>query len=235
MSNGKLEETRNAAMVREMFAKIAPVYDFLNHLLSFNIDRRWRKRVCVRLQKILENPSARVLDVACGTGDLTIQIKRFGKAKVFGTDFCHPMLAIARGKDREIPFIEGDGLNLPFESNSFDAVTMAFGLRNFSDWEGGLREAYRVLKPSGMLIVLEFSRPFLPGFKQLFSFYFNKILPMIGGIVSGSMSAYSYLPRSVSHFPDQKELVEMMKGIGFEKVGYENLTGGVVAIHFAWK
>ncbi|MCS6874224.1 MAG: bifunctional demethylmenaquinone methyltransferase/2-methoxy-6-polyprenyl-1,4-benzoquinol methylase UbiE [Pyrinomonadaceae bacterium] len=228
-------ETRNPAAIREMFSRIAPRYDFLNHLLSFNIDRHWRKRVCRRLDDILENPAAVVLDLACGTGDLSIELKNVGKAKIFGVDFCHPMLQLAMQKTDSVPFIEGDGLNLPFEDLCFDAVTIAFGLRNFADWELGLRESYRVLKPFGRLVVLEFSTPVVPGFKQVFDFYFNKILPFVGGFLSRSMEAYAYLPRSVSHFPDQDGLKRMMEHVGFSKVEYENLTGGIAAVHCAWK
>lgn len=235
MSEGRLEETRNANLVRDMFARIAPKYDFLNHFLSLNIDKRWRKRVCQKLKSVLENSQALVLDVACGTGDLAIEMKRFGKARIFGTDFCRPMLLIAKDKDFEIPYVEGDGLNLPFADASFDAVTIAFGLRNFSDWEKGLSEAYRVLKPAGKLAVLEFSSPVVPGFRQIFNFYFNKALPFIGGVISGSRFAYDYLPKSVARFPNQKELAKMMKKVGFSSVEYENLTGGVAAIHLAQK
>jgi demethylmenaquinone methyltransferase / 2-methoxy-6-polyprenyl-1,4-benzoquinol methylase len=235
----EVEHFRHSERIRQMFARIAPAYDFLNHALSMNIDKRWRKRVTYKLKDILKNPDALVLDVACGTGDLTIEMRKFGSAKIIGTDFCRPMLEIAKEKNLKnhvsIPYVEGDGLNLPFSEGSFDAVTIAFGLRNFSDWEKGLKEAYRVLKFGGRLAILEFSMPIIPGFKQIFSFYFNKILPVIGGMISGSRNAYEYLPDSVSRFPNQQKLAEMMKNVGFSSVEYENLTGGVVAIHLGQK
>jgi demethylmenaquinone methyltransferase/2-methoxy-6-polyprenyl-1,4-benzoquinol methylase len=228
-------ELEHAAAVREMFSGIAGKYDFLNHFLSLNIDKRWRRRVSALLSQILEREDALILDVACGTGDLAIELAEKGKASVFGTDFCRPMLSIADEKSREmdigIPYIEADGLCLSFPDDTFDAVTIAFGLRNFSNWENGLRELRRILKPEGRLAVLEFSSPMIPGFKQLFSFYFSSVLPRIGGAVSGSRGAYEYLPDSVSKFPDQKQLAAMMRQIGFSDVEYSNLTGGIAAIH----
>ena len=232
-------EAQHAAAVREMFSGIAGRYDSLNHILSANIDKRWRTKVAGLLKDKLSDPESLVLDVACGTGDLSIELKRSGKARVVGTDFCRPMLAIAKEKSDAdslaIPYLEGDGMRLSFADNTFDAVTIAFGLRNFSNWTEGLRELHRVLKPSGKLAVLEFSAPVVPGFKQIFRFYFTKILPRIGGLVSGSRGAYEYLPDSVSRFPDQKGLAELMRQIGFSDVEYKNLTGGIAAIHTGTK
>ncbi len=233
------DELKHARAVREMFAGIATKYDFLNHFLSVNTDKRWRRLVAEKLKDVLENPAALVLDVACGTGDLALELQKNGKAKVFGTDFCRPMLEIAfrkNGKnDSSIPYVEADGMNLSFADASFDALTIAFGLRNFSNWENGLREFHRVLKPGGKLVVLEFSAPVIPGFRQAFQFYFSTILPRIGGAVSGSRGAYEYLPDSVSKFPDQKNLVRMMRENGFNNVEYKNLTGGIAAIHTGTK
>ncbi len=225
------DELKHAKAVREMFSGIAGKYDFLNHLLSANIDKRWRKLVSKKLTDVLENPKAKVLDVACGTGDLAVELKKNAKAKIIGTDFCRPMLEIAYKKDAEIPFIEADGMNLSFEEKTFDAVTIAFGLRNFSNWKDGLIELHRILKTGGKLVILEFSSPVLPGFRQAFQFYFSHVLPRIGGAVSGSRGAYEYLPDSVSKFPDQKNLASMMREIGFTDVEYRNLTGGIAAIH----
>jgi demethylmenaquinone methyltransferase/2-methoxy-6-polyprenyl-1,4-benzoquinol methylase len=183
----------------------------------------------------LENPDAQVLDVACGTGDLSLELQKTGKAKVFGTDFCRPMLEIAFDKNQKnalkIPYVEADGMNLSFADASFDAVTIAFGLRNFSNWQNGLIEFHRILKPGGKIVILEFSTPIVPGFRQAFQFYFSNILPRIGGAVSGSRGAYEYLPDSVSKFPDQKNLAKMMLETGFSDVEYKNLTGGIAAIH----
>lgn len=228
-------EIAHARAVREMFSGIAGKYDLLNHVLSVNIDKRWRRIVREKLSDILADPNAVVLDVACGTGDLSLELKRNAKARVFGSDFCHPMLAIANKKtsaaSESIRYIEGDAMRLPFADASFDAVTIAFGLRNLSNFADGLKELFRILKPGGRLAVLEFSSPVVPGFRGLFKFYFTKILPRIGGVVSGSQGAYQYLPDSVSKFPDQKSLVELMRSCGFGSVEFTNLTGGIAAIH----
>ncbi|MEO6334963.1 MAG: bifunctional demethylmenaquinone methyltransferase/2-methoxy-6-polyprenyl-1,4-benzoquinol methylase UbiE [Pyrinomonadaceae bacterium] len=228
-------EIAHARAVREMFSRIAGKYDFLNHFLSINIDKRWRRIVRERLADILENPDAIVLDAACGTGDLSLELQRNAKARVIGSDFCHPMLTIAKKKTTDakasIPYIEGDAMRLPLADSSFDAVTIAFGLRNLSNFKDGLAELRRILKPGGKLAVLEFSSPIIPGFRGLFNFYFTKVLPRIGGVVSGSQGAYEYLPESVSKFPHQKRLAEMMTEVGFDSVGYTNLTGGIAAIH----
>ncbi|MBA3632263.1 MAG: bifunctional demethylmenaquinone methyltransferase/2-methoxy-6-polyprenyl-1,4-benzoquinol methylase UbiE [Acidobacteria bacterium] len=240
MSNERTaDELQHAKDVREMFSRISPKYDFLNHFLSGNIDKRWRKLVKEKLESVLENENALVLDVACGTGDLALELQKNAKAKIIGTDFCHPMLAIAKDKNtREnfsIPYLEADGMNLSFADETFDAVTIAFGLRNFSNWQDGLKELHRILKSDGKLVILEFSAPIVPGFRQLFQFYFTKILPKIGGVVSGSRGAYEYLSESVARFPDQKGLMKMMLGIGFSDVEYKNLTGGIAAIHLGTK
>ncbi|MBC7932547.1 MAG: bifunctional demethylmenaquinone methyltransferase/2-methoxy-6-polyprenyl-1,4-benzoquinol methylase UbiE [Rubrivivax sp.] len=217
-----------------MFAGIAGRYDLLNHLLSGNIDKRWRRLVARTLQSSLVE-GARVLDVACGTGDLSLVLESAGEASVVGLDFCRPMLEIARGKAeagaRPVPFVEGDALRLPFADESFDVVTIAFGLRNLASVEEGLHELRRVLRPAGRIAVLEFSEPVVPGFRALFRFYFTRVLPRIGGLVSGSRGAYEYLPDSVSKFPDQKRLAALMREAGFEDVGYRNLTGGIAALH----
>jgi len=228
-------EVAHARAVRDMFSGIAQRYDLLNHVLSVNIDKRWRRLVRKQLERVLERSDATVLDVACGTGDLSIELRRGARAGVIGTDFCRPMLAIADKKsaalDLAIPYIEGDALNLPFADSKFDALTIAFGLRNLASFKDGLVELRRVLKPGGKLVVLEFSSPVIPGFRGLFRFYFTNVLPRIGGVVSGSRGAYEYLPDSVSRFPDQKDLSKMMEETGFGNVAYTNLTGGIAAIH----
>ncbi len=228
-------EIAHADAVRTMFSGIASRYDLLNHLLSANIDKSWRRRVRAMLAEILDNEDALVLDVACGTGDLSIELQRDARARVIGTDFCRPMLALASEKTANlslaVPYIEADAMRLSFADEAFDAVTIAFGLRNLSNFRDGLAELRRILKPGGRLVVLEFSSPAIPGFRSLFNFYFAQILPRIGGLVSGSRGAYEYLPDSVSKFPDQKALVRMMQEGGFEGVAYKNLTGGIAAIH----
>lgn len=217
-----------------MFSGIARRYDLLNHLLSGNIDKRWRRKTARALESSLIE-GARVLDVACGTGDLSLVLAEAGHARVVGLDFCRPMLEIARRKadegSRQIPFVEGDALRLPFADETFDAATIAFGLRNLAGVADGLRELRRILKPGGRLAVLEFSSPVVPGFRALFRFYFTRVLPRIGGLVSGSRGAYEYLPDSVTRFPDQKRLAELMRTEGFERVEYSNLTGGIAALH----
>lgn len=236
MANEKTAgELEHSKAVREMFSGIAKRYDFLNHFLSINIDKRWRRLVSRELKEILADPEALVLDVACGTGDLAVELRRSGNARVIGTDFCRPMLEVAAEKNEKnglsIPYLEADGMNLSFADETFDAITIAFGLRNFSNWETGLREFRRLLKPGGRLAVLEFSAPVVPGFRQAFGFYFSNILPRIGGAVSGSRGAYEYLPNSVSRFPDQKNLARMLEEVGFDGVRYRNLTGGIAALH----
>jgi demethylmenaquinone methyltransferase/2-methoxy-6-polyprenyl-1,4-benzoquinol methylase len=228
-------ESEHARRVREMFAGIASRYDLLNHLLSGNTDKRWRRLVARKLQPALSVDGARALDVACGTGDLALALAAVTKARIVGTDFCRPMLEIAARKASTnvsgIPFVEGDALKLPFADEAFNAVSIAFGLRNLSNVEEGLRELRRVLKPSGRVAILEFSRPVVPGFRALFQFYFTRVLPKLGGMISGSRGAYEYLPDSVSRFPDQKRLAAMMREAGFEEVEYQNLTGGIAALH----
>lgn len=227
----------HATRVREMFARISGRYDLLNHLLSGNTDKRWRKLVAKRLKPALSAPDARALDVACGTGDLSLALVAQTGARVTGLDFCRPMLDHAARKAEEAStrrrcaFIEGDALRLPFGEETFDAVTIAFGLRNLASVEKGLSELFRVLRPGGRACILEFSKPVVPGFSTLFQLYFSRVLPRIGGLISGSSSAYEYLPASVSRFPDQKQLAGMMREAGFEEVEYENLTGGVAALH----
>jgi demethylmenaquinone methyltransferase / 2-methoxy-6-polyprenyl-1,4-benzoquinol methylase len=222
----------HAGRVREMFSGIAKRYDFLNHLLSGNIDRRWRRIVATRVGEKLGSSSATVLDVACGTGDLAVVLFENTGARVIGTDFCRPMLEIAAGKTaKRIPLIEGDALQLPFREGSFDVVTIAFGLRNLASVEGGLAELRRVLKPGGWVIVLEFSKPTNAMLRPIFGVYFRKVLPLMGGLISGSPTAYSYLPVSVQKFPDQRQLSLLMQRAGFDHVGFENLTGGVAALH----
>jgi demethylmenaquinone methyltransferase/2-methoxy-6-polyprenyl-1,4-benzoquinol methylase len=220
----------HARRVRDMFARISPRYDLLNHLLSANIDKRWRRRVVEKLEPLVAHES-RILDVACGTGDLSIALFENIGAGVTGLDFCRPMLERAARKQPRIAFVEGDALQLPFDKGVFDAVTIAFGLRNLSSVERGLSELQRVLKPNGWAVILEFSKPVVPGFRSLAAAYCTRLLPRIGGLISGSRSAYEYLPDSVSRFPDQETLSVMMSDAGFADVGFENLTGGVAALH----
>ena len=236
MSQHSNAANEHAGRVREMFGTIASRYDLLNHLLSANVDKRWRRIVATRVREKLSSSGAHVLDVACGTGDLSQTLFEITGARVVGTDFCRPMLAVAAGKiSSQIPLIEGDALSLPFRNGSFDAVTIAFGLRNLSSVENGLAELCRVLKPGSWVAVLEFSRPSNAVVRALYGLYFRNVLPILGGAVSGSLSAYTYLPASVQKFPDQSQLALLMRQAGFEQVQYENLTGGVAALHLGRK
>jgi demethylmenaquinone methyltransferase/2-methoxy-6-polyprenyl-1,4-benzoquinol methylase len=216
-----------------MFAQIAPRYDLLNHALSLNVDKRWRRFAVGKVAERLNHPGALALDLCCGTGDLSLELGAM--AETCAVDFCHPMLEIslakAQSSAKAISIIEGDALRVPFPDQSFDVVTMAFGLRNLESVEGGLAEIYRLLKPGGRGAVLEFSHPQMPVLRSAFNFYFTRILPRIGNAVSGSGFAYQYLPDSVLTFPDQETLAEMMRAVGFSSVRYYNLFGGVAALH----
>ena len=219
-----------------MFATIARRYDLLNHLLSANIDKRWRRVVAERIDGRIKLAGGRILDVACGTGDLAETLFEVTQAEVVATDFCRPMLDIALEKiGHDVTLIESDALRLPFRDGSFDAVTIGFGLRNLANVQTGLAELERVLRSGGWLAVLEFSRPANAAVRAVFGTYFTRILPVMGGIVSGSRSAYTYLPDSVKRFPDQRELLATMEQAGFEEVSFENLTGGIAALHLGRK
>jgi len=234
---GDPKDQGKAEQVREMFAQIAPRYDFLNRALSLGIDRRWRKRTARKLADVLTRPGAVAADLCCGTGDLVSEIAMF--APCFGLDFCHPMLTLGIKKisTTKLPatLLEGDALNTPFADCSFDAVTIGFGLRNLESPRRGLEEMYRILKPGGRAAVLEFSKPVVPLFSQLFAFYFGRVLPPIGNALSGSTFAYTYLHKSVNDFPDQATLAAFMRSVGFFNVRYYNLSGGIAALHLGDK
>jgi demethylmenaquinone methyltransferase/2-methoxy-6-polyprenyl-1,4-benzoquinol methylase len=228
-----------------MFTEIAPRYDFLNHLLSLEMDRVWRARTARRLRPILRRPDARVLDLCCGTGDLAFALARSGPAQVVGADFSHAMLVRAGTKNKTqaqvaksqspAAFFEADALRLPFADASFDLVTTAFGFRNLANYESGLREIRRALKPGGTLAILEFSEPppGLPG--DLYRWYCRKVLPKIGGLLSGNPNAYKYLPASVARFFRPDELASSMAQVGFAPVNFELWTLGSVALHIGVK
>jgi demethylmenaquinone methyltransferase/2-methoxy-6-polyprenyl-1,4-benzoquinol methylase len=224
--------------VAGMFDNIAPKYDFLNHFLSFGIDKLWRRKA-IRLIKPFA-PSA-VLDVATGTGDLAIEALKTGALKITGIDISTEMLEIGRRKikqlslDHQITLQQGDSEALDFADASFDAVTVAFGVRNFEDLPGGLSEIHRVLRKGGVACILEFSKPKKFPFKQLYSFYSFHILPFIGRIVSNDQSAYRYLPESVDGFPDGKEFLNHLREAGFVKTSEHRQTFGVATIYTAIK
>jgi len=232
---GAGSEREAAEWVRGMFGRVAHRYDFANHLLSFNIDRFWRARTVRRVRHILERPDARVLDICCGTGDLVLALQHRSATPVIGSDFCHPMLVAARDKiaarRRPSMLFEGDALALPLASSSLDLITVAFGFRNLANYESGLAEMRRVLRPGGTAAILEFSQPVNPAFRTLYDFYSRRILPVIGGVLSGARDAYTYLPESVRKFPTAPDLADDMRRTGFTNVRYELLTGGIVALH----
>ena len=232
---GAAGEEKAARWVRDMFASVAHRYDLLNHLLSFNMDRYWRNRAVRGVRPVLGKEGARVLDICCGTGDLTLALERARGGAVLASDFCHPMLVAANAKVRARRaaslLFEGDALQLPVRDGSLDLITVAFGLRNFANYRRGLEEMHRVLKPGGMAAILEFSTPPNPAFAWLYDFYSMKILPRIGAAISGSGEAYSYLPASVRKFPRAQALAEEMRAVGFREVRFEYLTFGIVALH----
>lgn len=232
---GVTSEQEASRWVRGMFGRIARRYDLLNHLLSFNLDRKWRARLVDRVAEILDRRDARVLDLCCGTADVMISLqKRRGRAAIFGSDFCHPMLLEARRKTQS-PLFESDALALPVSSGSLDLVTIAFGFRNLANYRAGMEELLRVLKPGGVAAILEFSQPTNRGFAMVYEFFSKRVLPLIGGAVSGSREAYSYLPASIKKFPGAEELAEQMRAAGFAHVEFDRLTGGAVALHLARK
>ncbi|MCS6818139.1 MAG: bifunctional demethylmenaquinone methyltransferase/2-methoxy-6-polyprenyl-1,4-benzoquinol methylase UbiE [Blastocatellia bacterium] len=237
MSNSITKGGDHRERVRHMFAAIAPRYDLLNHLLSLNVDRFWRRFTVRRLRPYLLSSGALVLDLCCGTGDLALELA--DQADVIGVDFCRPMLRIGQEKiarrRARVLLVEGDALHLPFPNDVFSAVTIAFGLRNLESPERGLREIYRVLRPGGIAAVLEFSRPSLPIFRHLFLFYFRNLLPRIGRWISGVPGPYDYLYDSVQAFLNQRELARLMEAVGFAAVRYLNLTGGIAALHLGEK
>jgi demethylmenaquinone methyltransferase/2-methoxy-6-polyprenyl-1,4-benzoquinol methylase len=225
-----------------MFAAVAHRYDFLNHFLSLGRDIVWRRATARALKDALMRPDSCVLDLCCGTGDLSFCLGRqlpAGGRLVVGADFCRPMLAIARRKAETRPervhFLEADALRLPFGDASLDAVTSAFGFRNLADYDRGIEEMRRVLKSGGWLAILEFSRVRWPVFGPLFRFYFHHVLPRLGAWISGVEGPYRYLPDSVALFPDQEALAAKLRSAGFRNVRYVNFTGGVAALHLGEK
>ena len=230
--------SKESKKIRGMFGAIANRYDLLNRSLSLGADQYWRWRVVRRLKHVFSNGST-ALDLCTGTGDLAIQLARHGR--VVGCDFTHGMLQRGHRKverknlDSRLRFVEGDALQLPFPEGRFSAVSIAFGLRNLESYRAGLKEMNRVLRPGGILAVLECSMPRLPLLRQLYLLYFKRLLPRLGRWVSGDPEAYSYLPASVDEFPSPEALAEMIEQCGFEAVEFARLTGGVAALHLARK
>jgi demethylmenaquinone methyltransferase / 2-methoxy-6-polyprenyl-1,4-benzoquinol methylase len=231
-------KTYEQSYVRSLFDRIAPHYDFLNHFLSLGFDIRWRKRA---VQLLKEYEPKTILDVATGTADLALEAWKLSAEKIYGVDLSPVMLKLAqekidrRGLTKKIVVEEGFAERLRFPDGSFDAVMVAFGIRNFSDLGGGLREMCRVLRPGGAVMILEFSRPRMVPFRQLYSFYFREILPRIGGAISKSPEAYQYLPSTVQAFPDGKDLIKILMAEGFIGAYQYPLTLGIATIYVAEK
>lgn len=228
------EFTDKKSQVRNIFETIAFKYDFLNHLLSFGTDIYWRNKA-LKLTGV--NKDTVLLDVACGTGDFAITAKKMGVNKIFGSDFSLNMLKLFNIKSNWINGFNFQSVaeKLPLKPDSFTNITVAFGVRNFYDIQEGFNSFYHTLKDNGKVTVLEFRLPSNPVFKVLYKFYFKKILPLIGGIVSGSSEAYKYLPRSVEEFDEKINLPELFRNSGFRKIQQYNLTLGIVQVIIAEK
>jgi demethylmenaquinone methyltransferase/2-methoxy-6-polyprenyl-1,4-benzoquinol methylase len=219
--------------VRGMFAAIAPRYDFLNHLLSLNVDRRWRRAAVQRL-RWEARPGGVYLDLCAGTMDLAALLARQPgfRGRVIGADFVVPMLERGRGKSPRAAPVGADALALPFSDAAFDGAMVGFGVRNLADLDAGLAEAARVLKPGTRFVVLEFATPRFAPLRAVFLFYFRRVLPTVGRAVSKHTDAYSYLPESVLAFPDPEALARKLQAVGFTDVGYDLLSGGICALHY---
>ncbi|MFA9289898.1 MAG: bifunctional demethylmenaquinone methyltransferase/2-methoxy-6-polyprenyl-1,4-benzoquinol methylase UbiE [Solirubrobacteraceae bacterium] len=232
------KEGSKKTQVETMFDNVAFTYDILNRILSFNIDIYWRN-ILVDLIKGLKNN--KILDIATGTGDLAITIAKKIKTEVTGFDLSQNMLSVADKKVKKenlskyVSLIHGDAENMPFNENEYDIVTVSFGVRNFENLDKGLTEIYRVLKLNGSLFILEFSQPENFIFKKLYFFYFTKILPFIGGILSKDKYAYSYLPSSVYNFPHGEQMLAILSKNGFKNTSFKKLTFGIASIYIAKK
>jgi demethylmenaquinone methyltransferase / 2-methoxy-6-polyprenyl-1,4-benzoquinol methylase len=233
---------KSGSRVRRMFGEIAPHYDRMNHLLSMNVDKYWRWYTVKKLKPVAGEP---ILDVCTGTGDLALAFYRYtkGQSPIVASDFCGEMLEIGRRKrDRakiapeRMEFIEADAQQLPFESDHFSVVSVAFGLRNVADTDQGLRELTRVCKPGGQVAVLEFSTPTWQPFKAFYGFYFRNVLPRIGQLLArNSSAAYEYLPQSVGLFPQGQELADKMQAAGLRDVRWHSLTFGIATLYLGRK
>ncbi len=214
--------------VKQMFSAISPTYDLLNAVLSLRRDAAWRRFAVSKLGR------GRFLDLCCGTGDIALEIIRQKKGEVFGVDFSIQMLKLARIKARGDPRVtlcQQDGENLAFRDETFDGAIIAFGIRNIPHKKKALEEMRRVVKKNGRIIILEFSKPQTPIFRNLYNLYFNRILPLMGRLISRDKKAYHYLPNSVMHFPTREKFVQLMEEAGIKKIEYTDLTWGIVTIY----
>lgn len=221
-----------------MFNTIAPRYDLLNRLLSFGIDKTWRKKL---VKAVRAQQPANIVDLATGTGDVAMALTKIPDVPITGLDIAKDMLALAKRKSRHhnlqdrIEWIHGDGEHLPFDDSSYDSATIAFGIRNYENLEQGLAEMLRILTPEGQVYILEFSKPSGGLFKQLFRFYFKFILPGIGRLISRDASAYTYLPESVDAFPDGEDFLSILRSVGFTATAAKPLTFGVATLYIGRK
>jgi demethylmenaquinone methyltransferase / 2-methoxy-6-polyprenyl-1,4-benzoquinol methylase len=231
---GAIDQQSAAKAVQQMFSDVAPRYDLLNHVLSCNVDRIWWWRSAKTFSPILQSANARILDLCCGTGDMTLALrKRAGSVQnqIVGADFVHAMLVRAAPKTaaRGISLMEGDALELPVGDSSFDLVTSAFGFRNLANYNAGLREIFRVLRPGGEIGILDFSEPKgLLG--KLYRMYFRHVLPRIGTLISGVRGPYAYLPASVERFPEPEEMLDRMRAAGFGEASWTPYTFGIAGL-----
>ncbi len=234
----KQSQQTKKGQVEEMFDNISPKYDALNHILSVNIDKLWRKTT---IRKLKTYAPKTILDIATGTGDFAVAATKIGDVKITGIDISAGMLQVARKKiarknlSRQIDFLKADSEDLPFEADLFDAATVGFGVRNFENLIKGLHEIKRVLKPGGVFFILEFSKPVATPFKQIYQFYFMHILPFIGRIVSKDSRAYTYLPESVNEFPDGDKFLAILADVGFVQNKCYRQTFGIASIYEAHK
>jgi demethylmenaquinone methyltransferase/2-methoxy-6-polyprenyl-1,4-benzoquinol methylase len=231
---GAQDRRQAAVAVRDMFTSIAPRYDLLNHLLSFNIDRLWWRRAARTFRHILRRPNTRALDICCGTGDMAFALARASskQAEIFGADFSHAMLVRAAQKSRgtSLRWIEADALRLPVPDDTFELVTSAFGFRNLADYDAGLREIFRVLRPGGEVGILDFGEPTgLIG--RIYRVYFKRVLPAVGTVISGVKGPYAYLPASVERFPAPQEMLNRMRAAGFTDVSWTPYTYGIAGLY----
>jgi len=230
---GAHDQQAAARAVREMFTAIAPRYDLLNHLLSMNVDRLWWRRAARTFAHILARPGACVLDLCCGTADMALALRQqaAASASIFGADFSHTMLTLAGRKARDrVKLIEDDALALPVRNECFDLVVSAFGFRNLADYEAGLREIVRVLRPGGEVGILDFGEP-KGGLGKVYRVYFRRVLPVVGTVISGVRGPYAYLPASVERFPDSSQMLERMRAAGFADVSWTPYTFGVAGLY----
>jgi demethylmenaquinone methyltransferase/2-methoxy-6-polyprenyl-1,4-benzoquinol methylase len=235
MPQGTKDEAAAAKSIRTMFDEIAPRYDLLNHVLSANIDRTWWRRTANSFKHILARPQARVVDLCCGTGDMTLALRRLAAANArpyVGIDFAHQMLVRGQAKfsGKQVVALEGDALKLPLPDRSTDLVTSAFGFRNLANYRAGLDEIHRVLKSGGEFGILDFSEP-SGVLGKLYRFYFKNVLPRIGTLISGVSGPYAYLPASVERFPEPDQMIERMKEAGFTDVSWTPYTFGIAGLY----